>query len=81
MAKKDWIIGQSVTTKQTVQAYYSGYAGRPKQGFRPGMVGTIGAVDVPPVTGNRGNACCVDFTGDDGETWRCAVVYPDLKKA
>jgi len=80
MAKKDWKIGDEVTCRKAVEAYYSGRDGRPKQEFLPGMIGKIGAVDVPPVRGIGGNFCCVDFIGSDGETWRCAVRYRNLKK-
>jgi len=81
MAKKDWKIkiGDKVTCKNPEEAYYSGRDGRPKQNFEPGMIGKVGAVDVPPVRGKGGNFCCVDFIGVDGKTWRCAVKYPNLK--
>jgi len=81
MAKKDWKIGQEVTCKNTVEAYYSGRDGRPYQNFLPGMIGIIGAVDVPPVRGTGGNFCCVDFIGTDEKKWRCAIRYNNLKKS
>ncbi|MCI0563964.1 MAG: hypothetical protein MN733_36275 [Nitrososphaera sp.] len=74
MKKADVRIGMQVTTTEPVEAYYSGACGRPKQQFRPGMVGTVAAVDVPRVR-RRGSFVCVDFVGDDGDQWRAGVGY------
>ena len=71
-------IGDKVTTRIDKAAYYSGYAGLPVQRFTPGMVGVIGAIDVPPVRGNRSNFCCIDFTAS-GRAWRVALYPKEIK--
>ena len=79
MNKGDVQIGMRVTTAEPVEAYYSRSPIRPKQMFLPGMVGTVGAVDVPRVYG-QGSFVCVDFIGDDGHQWRAGVGYPQLRR-
>ena len=39
-----WKVGDHVTCKHAVEAYYSNYGPRPKMLFRPGMVGTVTAI-------------------------------------
>ncbi|MCI0558901.1 MAG: hypothetical protein MN733_10430 [Nitrososphaera sp.] len=74
MKKADIRIGMMVTPTKPVEAYYSAACGRSKQQFRPGMAGTVAAVDVPRVR-RRGSFVCVDFVGDDGAQWRAGVGY------
>ena len=79
MAKRKANVGDRVSVKRPVSAYYSGYAGAPVVVLYPGVVGTVGAVDVPPVRGNGPCFYCVDFTGPrfgKSTTWR-ARVSPD----
>ena len=63
MGKKKWSpkVGDKVTVKEAVEARYSRYAGNPECIIEPGVVGTVGAVDVPYVTRNNGTFVCVDF--------------------
>ena len=42
-------MGDRVTCNYPVSAYGSGRNGNPSSAFKPGMVGTVGAVDVPSV--------------------------------
>ncbi len=78
-----WRPGMKVTTNKEIDAYYSGYH-RPVQMYRPGMVGTIGAILVPFVSSaykthtKHPYFVCVDFIGDDGEKWRAGVDYENL---
>ena len=44
MPKQNIQIGDKVTCKVPVEAYYSNYGGNPIMVFRPGMVGTIAAI-------------------------------------
>jgi hypothetical protein len=77
MVKSKVKVGMGVSTNESVHAYYSGYGDRPYQKFRPGMLGTVGAVDVPYVS-KQGSFVCVDFTGDDGEKWRVGLSYSQI---
>lgn len=79
MKEADVRIGMSVTTTEPVEAYYSLYGGRPKQQFRPGMIGAVAALDVPRVR-SSGSFVCVDFTGDDGTRWRGGLDYRQLRR-
>jgi hypothetical protein len=79
-----WQVGMKVTTqREPKHAYYSGYH-RPTQMFHPGMVGVIGSMMVPFVTGayrshtKHPYFVCVDFTGDDGRKWRVGLDYEEL---
>ena len=54
-------IGDRVTVKAEVEGYYSGYAGNDVFHFKPGMEGTVGAVNVAAVRGNVPYFICVDF--------------------
>jgi hypothetical protein len=77
-----------VTPVITKEAYYSRYAGNPLALIKPGMVGTVGAVDVPCVYRVRRRYytfLCVDFVlpgvfhGNPklkNCKWRCSF-YPD----
>lgn len=79
-------LGTKVTCLRRVEAYYSRYAGNPECWFEPGMVGVVGAIDVPFVRGRaRSNPeprtdtfCCVDFEVD-GKEWRCSLDYHNIE--
>ncbi len=61
--KTKFKIGDVVTCKQRVEAYYSNYGGAPECWFEAGDVGVIGAVDVPCVHKNTKHSYfyCIDF--------------------
>lgn len=72
--------GDTVTCKQSVEAYYSAYAGLPEQWFMPGMVGTVAVVNSPNVRGPYQYSHVVDFEGAPygaephvTTTWRVAL--------
>lgn len=75
-------IGDYVTCKTDEEAYGSNYGGRPVQQFRAGMLGVVARLDVPAVRGRgrRASFTCVDFIGDDGEVWRCALYSDNIRK-
>ena len=75
--KKTLQIGDRVTCKVRVNAYYSNYGGNQECWFEPGEVGIIGSINVPSVTRNR-TFTCVDFT-KYGKTWRCALLKDNIK--
>ena len=65
MKMRDVKIGQRVRLKAEQSLYYGrDYAGNPFAFATAGAVGVVGAVDVPPVTGNRANFCCIDVPAD-----------------
>lgn len=78
MRKKDIQIGQYVTCKRAVEAYYSGYHGTPKCVFTPGMIGVVAQIDVPYPMKNK-TFCCVDFENEDGR-WRVALDYDNITR-
>ena len=65
MNMRDVQLGQRVRLKSS-QVLYGGmdYAGHDFATAPTGAVGIVGAIDVPPVIGNKGNFCCVDFQRD-----------------
>jgi hypothetical protein len=75
-------VGMRCTVRESEEAYYSGYGGRPSCAFEPGMIGVIASVDNPYVRRTRGRSesfACVDFlhphlaqSGTDFE-WRAGV--------
>lgn len=75
-------VGMRCTVRESEEAYYSGYGGRPSCSFDPGMIGVIASVDNPYVRRTRGRSdsfACVDFlhphlaqSGEDFE-WRAGV--------
>lgn len=71
-------IGDKVTSKQIVPAYYSDYAGNPTCDFGPGMVGIVKTIDI----GRNKTGCCVDFQAMPnmcGRTlWRCFLKFKDI---
>lgn len=88
------VIGQSVTSIVTREAFYSGYAGLPDCSFEPGDVGVVGAVDVAAVhapivwVGNKKTYphghnpvyACVDFE-KYGQIWRVNLYYSEIRDA
>lgn len=64
--------GTTVTPLKRTEAYYSGYAGRPECFLEPGDRATVVSVDVPPVTGPRGNFLTADFARG-GMRWTVAL--------
>lgn len=62
MAKKRKVkIGDKVRIKVAKEAYYSRYAGKPLILLTPDIIGTIGAVHVAAVRGDRPYFNCIDF--------------------
>jgi hypothetical protein len=53
--------GTTVTPLRRTEAYYSGYAGSPECFLEPGERAVVVSVDIPPVTGRRGNYITADF--------------------
>jgi len=81
MKKSDVKIGDRVTVRQQVEGYYSRYAGRPPIFLEPGMVGIVGAIDVPSVCRANVSFVCVDFyCPATGKKERAAVYYRNLRK-
>ena len=84
--KKNLNIGDTVTCKTPVRAFYSDYAGNPEVIFRPGMVGVVKALNVPAVTGKERTYTCVDFNGpwsigkNPIDIWRVALHDKNIKK-
>ena len=74
--------GDHVTTRTTVEAYYSGQHGNPRCTFEYGDEGIISAINVPDEEGRL--YCCVDFQkegipyGDGTLPWRGRVYYENL---
>lgn len=81
---KEINVGDKVTVKKPIVAYYSGYAGNPRGIINPGDVGIVKVVDVPYVY-RRGTFCCVDFDKPElpmqgGSTiWRIGTSKSNLK--
>jgi hypothetical protein len=81
MKKSDVKIGDQVSVRQPVEGYYSRYAGNPAIYLEPGMVGVVGAIDVPSVCRANVSFVCVDFyCYATGKTERAAVYYGNLRK-
>ncbi len=59
--RKGLRVGDKVRVKEPKGGYYSSYAGRPVFFLTPDIVGTVGAVNVPFVTGKEDTFVCVDF--------------------
>jgi hypothetical protein len=78
MKKADLHVGDQVRVKERVEGYYSG---DPSFFLEPGMVGIVGALDVPSVCRERVSFVCVDFfCPATGKTERAAVFYPNICK-
>jgi len=73
-------VGDLVTVKEPVEAYYSRYGFQPECYLEPGDVGVVAAIDVPCVI-NLGHKvfACVDFT-KHGTLWRAGVYYENLRR-
>ena len=86
MARRKPQIGERVTCRTPVEAYYSRYAGNPECWFEPGDVGIVAEVDVPVVVNMTGHHffSCVDFYKEGiphnerhgGSPWRVGL-YSD----
>ena len=75
-------LGDHVTVKERVEAYYSDYGGNEKCYLETDDVGIVASVNVPVVRHRKGFAYtfnCVDFV-KDGKTWRCAIYDSNLVK-
>ncbi len=81
MKKSDVKIGDQVSVKERVEGYYSEYAGNPAISLEPGMIGVVGAIDVPSVNRTNVTFVCVDFLCHaTGKIERTAVYYRNLRK-
>jgi len=79
MKKLDVKVGDRVKVKERVEGYYSNYGVNPPIFLEPGMVGVVGAIDVPNVTRDNVSFVCVDFfCPATGRTERAAVHYPNI---
>lgn len=81
MKKSDLKVGDRVTVKERVEAYYSNYGGNPAMFLEPGMSGVVGAVDVPSVRREKVSFVCVDFLcSATHRIERAAVFYHNICK-
>ena len=81
MKKSDVKVGDRVKVKERVEGYYSNYGGNPAIFLEPGVVGIVGAIDVPSVRRENVSFVCVDFFGPTtGKTERAGVNYPNICK-
>jgi hypothetical protein len=74
-------LGDKITTKREVAAFYSCYGGNPKIVFSPDMIGTVGAVKIPVVRNTTGHTYyhCIDFLSPvTGKMERCALYTEDI---
>lgn len=74
-------VGSLVTCKVQEKAWYTGERGTPAVHFTPGMIGVIGAADVPYVMtpgGRDRSFVCVDFVAE-GKEYRTGLDYNNLK--
>jgi hypothetical protein len=82
-------IGDRVTVKEAVTAWYSDYAGMPECSFEPGDIGIVGSVEIPYVTQryrskNDEIYLCVDFykegvlMTENNPDWRVGVAYSNV---
>lgn len=81
MKKSDLHVGDGVTVKERVEGYYSSYGGNPAIFLEPGMVGIVGAIDVPSVCRENVTFVCVDFfCPGTGKPERAGVGYANIRK-
>src|SRR5580658_8960956 len=81
MKKSDVKVRDRVRVRERVEGYYSNYGGRPAIFLEPGMVGIVGAIDVPSVCREGVSFVCVDFFCiATSKTERAAVYYPNLRR-
>ena len=72
-------VGDRVTVRERVEAYYSRYAGQPEQWLEPGVVAVVVRPHVPTVRGPRRSFILVEFEGGPmvsnppTSTWRAAL--------
>ena len=79
MRKTDVKIGDCISVKEGITGFYSEYGGNPVIRFEPGMIGTVGAVDVPSVRRGKVSYVCVDFSCTaTGKIERAAVLYSNI---
>lgn len=83
-----FLVGDKVTCKVAVEAFYSRSYGHPEQYFKPGMIGRVGAIRI----GKRGPGgyptdYCVDFEGTPYglpnpvyTEWRCVLQATNIKR-
>lgn len=81
---KGWKVGDFVSPKETVEAYYSGYGGRPKQALQTWQVGRVSAI-APKVRMNRYDRepymLIVDFIGHRDEmVWKVSITLKNAIK-
>lgn len=81
MDKRYINIGDKVTCKRPVSAYYSKYAGNPECYFNPGMIGIVVTKDI----GRNSDSCCIDFYSeiqdldiDDRNIFRCSLLFDNI---
>ena len=81
MKKSDVKVRDRVTVKERVEGYYSNYGGNPAIWLEAGMVGIVGAIDVPSVCRENVSFVCVDFfCPATGKLERAAAYYSNLCK-
>lgn len=81
MKKSDLHVGDQVRVRERVEGYYSDYGGNPSIFLEPGMVGIVGAIDVPSVCREGVSFVCVDFFCPATEkSERAAVCYRNICK-
>lgn len=80
-------VGDIVTCKYTVGAYYSGYAGQPIMLFEPGMRGQVAAITpktyVQPVDkkhDSKDTFLVVDFYHPEYGVQRCGLNFCNAKR-
>jgi len=74
-------IGDVVTCRKPVEAYYSSYGIKPRILFRPRQVGIVSAVGVPSVWRDGVMFTCVDFFAPEtGQTERCALLSDNIAR-
>ncbi len=81
MKKSDLHVGDRVSVRERVEGYYSDYGGNPAIFLEPGIVGVVGAIDVPSVCRESVSFVCVDFfCTATGRTERAGGLYPNIDK-
>ena len=85
---KNLQVGDIVTVKEPIEAYYSAYAGNPEMIIQPGMIGRVMATKVPNVS-TKGHFNCIDFITPEvfqgnpvhnNNVWRIAAKDSQLTK-
>jgi hypothetical protein len=74
------MVGDGVTVKKRVEAYYSSYGGNPECWLEPNDIGIVTHINVPCVIdfGHK-TFVAVDF-GKHGKTWRAGVYAENLRR-